>query len=303
MLPGMPTIELPQGTINYRVTGPEDAQRPVVFVHGFLVNGELWHGVQDALARHGVRSYAPDWPLGSHTIPMHADADQTPRGLARTIVGFLEALGLDDVTIAGNDSGGALTQFVLDSDHARIGRVVLTNCDAFENFPPSPFDKLMAAASTPAGMLALLTPTRVTAVRHSPAGFGLLVDKPLDAEMTRRWVEPALSDAGVRRDTAKFLKGIDKNDLLDVSTRLHTFDKPVLLVWGAADRFFKPEFARRLAAVFPNARLVEVAGGKTFLPLDDPERVADEIAAEFYAGAGSAPAGSDPAMANSSPAS
>jgi pimeloyl-ACP methyl ester carboxylesterase len=297
----MPTIDLPHGTINYRVTGPADAKRPVVFVHGFLVNGELWAGVQDALATQGVRSYAPDWPLGSHTIPMNADADQTPRGLARTIISFLEALDLDDVTIVGNDSGGALTQFTIDTDHTRIGRVVLTNCDAFDQFPPSPFDKLMAVGQTPAGLLGLLTPTRVTAVRHSPAGFGLLVSGKLDAEQTRRWVDPCLESADVRRDTAKFLKGIEPAELLDVATRLTAFDKPVLLVWGDADRFFKVDFARRLADVFPNATLVEVQGGKTFLPLDDPGRVADEIAAAFYSD--SAPAGVDPAMANSSPAS
>jgi pimeloyl-ACP methyl ester carboxylesterase len=295
----MPQIELPQGTINYRVTGPDDATRPVVFVHGFLVNGELWAGVQDALARQGVRSYAPDWPLGSHTIAMNADADQTPRGLARTIVSFLEALELDDVTLVGNDSGGALSQFVVDTDHSRLGRLVLTNCDAFENFPPSPFDKLMAAGSTSAGLLALLTPTRVTAVRHSPAGFGLLVNKPLDADLTRRWVMPPLEDAGVRRDTTKFLKGIDPKELLDVATRLPAFDKPVLLVWGGADRFFKLDFARRLADVFPDSRLVEVEGGRTFLPLDEPQRVADEIAGAFYAGSDTAPAGIDPAIANS----
>ncbi|HEX6389205.1 MAG TPA: alpha/beta hydrolase [Solirubrobacteraceae bacterium] len=297
----MPTIDLPQGTINYRVTGPDDAKRPVVFVHGFLVNGELWHGVQDALARQGVRSYAPDWPLGSHTTPMNPDADQTPRGLARTIIAFLEALDLDDVTLVGNDSGGALSQFTVDTDHRRIGRLVLTNCDAFDQFPPSPFDKLMATGQTPAGLLALLTPTRVTAVRHSPAGFGLLVAGKLDAEQTRRWVDPCLDSAEIRRDTAKFLKGIEPDELLDVATRLPSFDKPVLLVWGDADRFFKVDFARRLANVFPNATLVEVAGGKTFLPLDEPGRVADEIAKAFYSD--SAPAGIDPAMANSSSAS
>jgi pimeloyl-ACP methyl ester carboxylesterase len=301
MLPGMPTVDLPPGTINYRVSGPDDAKRPVVFVHGFLVNGELWHGVQDALAAHGVRSYAPDWPLGSHTIPMHADADQTPRGLAHTIIAFLDALGLDDVTLVGNDSGGALSQFTIDTDHTRIGRLVLTNCDAFDQFPPSPFDKLMAVGQTSAGLLGLLTPTRVTAVRHSPAGFGLLVNGKLDAEQTRRWVEPCLENADVRRDTAKFLKGIEPAQLLDVATRLTAFDKPVLLVWGDADRFFKIDFARRLADVFPNARLVEVAGGKTFLPLEEPQRVADEIASAYYTD--KAPAGIDPEMANSSSAS
>ena len=67
----MPTIDLPNGTVNYRVEGPEDsAAPPVVFVHGFLVDGTLWSKTAAALAEQGIRSYAPDWPLGSHPIAL-----------------------------------------------------------------------------------------------------------------------------------------------------------------------------------------------------------------------------------------
>lgn len=285
----MPEIVLPQGPISYRVAGPDDAAAPpVVFVHGFLVDGELWRGVADHLAAAGVRSYAPTWPLGSHTRAMQPGADQTPRGVARTILAFLEALDLDDVTLVGNDSGGAITQFLLDTDASRVGRVVLTNCDAFDQFPPSPFDVLFAQGGRPRVLRAILAPTRLRAVRHSPLGFGLLVRRPLDPDMTRRWVTPCLEDRDVLRDTAAFVGAVDGAELLDVSTRLHRFDRPVLLVWGDADRFFKVDFARRLRDIFPDARLVEVPGGKTFLPLDEPELVAREIAA--FAGATRQPA-------------
>ncbi len=279
----MPSVALPGGTLNYRVAGPDDASRPVVFLHGFLVNGELWTGVAEALAAHGVRSYAPDLPLGSHTIALSPDADQTPRGVARLIVSFLEALELEDVTLVGNDSGGAISQFLIDTDSSRIGRLVLTNCDAFDKFPPPPFDLIFKLGRSAGVLRALLAPMRAARLRHSPLGFGMLVREPLDPALTRRWVEPCLSDAGVRRDTAAFLQGVDKRQLLDVSNRLHEFDKPVLLLWGTGDRFFKLDFARRLSRVFPDARLVEVAGGRTFHPLDDPRRVATEIESAFYA--------------------
>ncbi len=109
----MPIIDLPQGRIQYRLAGPQDsADPPVVFVHGVLVNHELWTGVADELARRGVRSYALDLPLGAHTQAMRADADLSPQGLARLILAFLEAMGLTDVTLVGNDTGGALCQFV-----------------------------------------------------------------------------------------------------------------------------------------------------------------------------------------------
>ncbi len=276
----MPTIDLPHGTVRYRVTGPENAAAPpVVFVHGFLVSSTLWAKTADALAVAGVRSFAADWPLGSHTIALGADADQSPRGIARQVIAFMRALDLEDVTLVGNDTGGAICQLLLDIDASRVGRVVLTNCDAFTNFPPAPFDQLFRAFRSPRAIRALMTPMRAAAVRHSPAGFGLLVTQPLDAEQTRAWIEPCLSDPAIRRDTSRFAQKVDPSDLNGASGRLGNFDGPALLVWGAADRFFKLDFARRLSATFTDARLVTIENGRTFIPHDEPRRLAEEIAA------------------------
>jgi pimeloyl-ACP methyl ester carboxylesterase len=275
----MATIDLPHGTLHYRQAGPDRSdQPPVVFVHGFLVNGSLWSRVAEELSRRGIRSFAPDWPLGSHREAMHDDADQSPRGVARLVLSFIEALGLDDVTLVGNDSGGAICQFVLDTDASRIGRVVLTNCDGFELFPPAPFDKMFKLARRPGLLRMGLAPTRLRRIRHSALGFKPLVAKPLDAEQTRDWVDPCLRDRGVRRDAARFCQAVDPSELEGVSGRLGAFEGPALLVWGSADPYFTIDLGRRLRAAFADARLVEVPGGRTFLPLDEPAKVAAEIA-------------------------
>lgn len=275
----MPTIDLPHGKLRYRAAGPEDSKRPpVVFIHGFLVSNTLWSKTADALAEAGIRSYAPDLPLGSHSLPLDDSADQTPRGVARRVLAFIEAMGLDDLTIVGNDSGGAISQFLIDTDSSRVGRLVLTNCDAFDEFPPAPFDTIFKSFKRPGPIRALMAPMRSTKIRHSPAGYGLLVGKPLDAEQTRAWAEPCITDAGVRRDAAKFVTAVDADEEMNgVSERLSEFDGPLLLVWGNGDRFFKVELARRLAATAKDAKLVEIEGGKTFIPLDEPERLAAEI--------------------------
>jgi pimeloyl-ACP methyl ester carboxylesterase len=276
----MPTTDLPHGTVQYRLAGPADAAKPpVVFVHGFLVNATLWSKTADALAEAGIRSYAPDWPLGSHTIALGSAADQSPRGIARQIIAFLEALELDEVTLVGNDTGGAICQFLLDTDASRIGRVVLTNCDAFTNFPPAPFGQLFKAFRSPSAIRALLAPMRATSVRHSPAGFGLLVRQPLDADQTRAWVEPCLSDPAIRQDVARFAKEVDPQDLNTASNNLGSFGGRALLVWGTGDRFFKLDYAQRLRSTFADARLVEIERGRTFIPHDEPARLASEIAA------------------------
>ena len=274
----MPTVDLPQGRVNYRVAGPADSPLPpVVFVHGILVNGEMWTGVAAALAERGIRSYAPDLPLGAHPAALKPGTDISPRGVARLVLSFLETLGLTDVTLAGNDTGGALCQFIIDTDSSRIGRLVLTNCDAFDQFPPPPASLMVKLIASPARLWLATRPLRWAAVRHSRAGYGPFVRRPLDAALTQRWVTPLLTDAGVRRDTARFMRAIHPADLLDVSTRLGRFTRPVLLLWGTGDRFFTLTLARRLAAAFPDARLVEVEGGHTFLPLDAPDRIASEI--------------------------
>ena len=276
----MPSVDLPAGTIRYHGAGPADAPRPVVFVHGVLTNGALWGPLAECLAAAGVRSYAPDWPLGAHTIAMRPGADQSPRGIARTVLAFLEALELTDVTLVGNDTGGAVCQFVLDTDASRIGRLVLTNCDGFEVFPPRPFDVLLKLWRSPGRIRASLLPTRLTAVRHSVLGFGLLAND-FDAAMTRRWVEPALTDAGVRRDLAALCRAIDPRELDGVSRRLNAFPGPALVVWGAADRAFKPALGRRLAATLRDVHHVEVPGAKTFVMLDATDRVCAEMLDRF----------------------
>jgi pimeloyl-ACP methyl ester carboxylesterase len=276
----MTTIDLPHGTVSYRVAGPDgSAVPPVVFVHGFLVDGSLWAKTADALAAAGVRSYAPDWPLGSHPIALGESADQSPRGVARQIIAFIEALGLENVTLVGNDTGGAICQFLLDTDSARIGSLVLTDCDAFEHFPPPPFGLMFKAFRRPSVIRALMAPMRSTSLRHSRAGFGGLVNEPLDPAQTLGWVRPCLTDAGVRKDVARFAQQVDPQDLLAASRRLRNFDRPALLVWGAADPFFKLADAQRLRDTLADARLVEIHGGRTFIPHDEPIRLAREITA------------------------
>lgn len=274
----MPTIDLPHATIQYRVVGPERSmQPPVVFVHAFLVGGSVWKTVADLLAEQGIRSYAPDWPLGAHSIALSPQADQTPRGVAQLIARFLEALDLSDVTLVGSDTGGALIQYLLDTDPSRVGRVVLTNCDAFDTFPPPPFSVIFKLLAGPRRMKLNLLPMRARVFRHSALGFGLLAGD-LDPELSRSWIEPALTERGVREDASRFLRSINPQELLAVTSRLSQHDMPVRIVWGMADRSFTPELGRRLQQAFRSAEFIEVSDARTFVQLDAPETLADQIA-------------------------
>jgi pimeloyl-ACP methyl ester carboxylesterase len=274
----MPTVTIPAGTLQYRTAGPADSSAPpVVFVHGFLVNSRLWDGVAAQLATAGIRSYLVDWPLGSHRTPMADDADLSPAGVAHMINDVLDALALADVTLVGNDTGGAICQLLLAEDPSRIGRVVLTNCDAFENFPPRFFVPMFWAARHPRLTVALTAPLRIRVLRHSPLGFGLLMRRPRDPDLTRDWITPAATDRRIRADIARFARSLDRTALVAASPRLADFDGPVRIVWGTADRFFTLETARRLTDAFADASLTEVPEVSTFVAVDDPPAIAAVI--------------------------
>jgi pimeloyl-ACP methyl ester carboxylesterase len=266
---------LPQGTIHYRDTGSGE---PIVFVHGLLVNGDLWRKVTPALSRE-FRCIAPDFPLGSHRTPMAADADLSPPGVARLISDFLDALELDGVTLVGNDTGGAICQLVAAHHPGRLGRLVLTPCDAYENFLPPAFRPLQYGAHVPGLITALVQGARIGAIRRGPLGFGLLIKhRPMDDEALRGYLAPFLADSGVRRDALKVLRGISNRQTIEAAERLRTFDRPTLIAWAPEDRFFKLRFAERLASDIPNARLIRIEDSLTFVPEDQPERLAEAIA-------------------------
>ena len=258
--------------IEFDEIGPRDG-RPIVFVHGYLTGGELWRPLAERLAAAGHRCLMPTWPLGAQRRP--AGGDTSPLGVAARIAGFLDDHDLEDVVLVGNDSGGALCQLVVtEHDSPRIGGLVLTDCDAFANFPPSFFKALVPVAKLPGGLRAALAPMRFAAVRRSPLGFGLLSFTDID-DLAAAWVRPSRTDPAVFAELKAFTVGVDPALTLDAAARLPRFGKPALVVWATDDAFFPLADGRRLAMLL-DAPLKTVAG-RCFSMIDRPDEVAAAI--------------------------
>lgn len=273
----MPQVTLPQAAIDYYEVGPADSPHPpVLFVHGALVDARLWSTVANSLAERGFRCFLPNWPLGSHTTPVTDRGVLSPQGVAELIHQFILDRDLSDVTLVGSDTGGGLCQFLIDSHPERIGRLILTNCDAFETFPPFPFNVVFALMRTGVSVRALGSLMRLRALRHSAVAYGLLMNHP-DPDLTESWIKPARTDSRIAGDFAELARSIGHTDLTSTAPRLHRFTKPVTLVWGQRDRCFTPELGRRLAAIFPNSTLIEISGSRTFVSIDDPTAVVAAI--------------------------
>ena len=266
-------IQIPQGEIEYRDTG----RGPVlVFVHGALVDGALWKDVVPLLER-THRCIVPDWPMGSHTTPMRADADLSPPGMARVVGAFLDALDVRDVTLVASDTGGAVCQLLCATRPARVARLVLTNCDALEVFPPRAFAYLRTVQRVP-GLAWVAAKVMKSSARRRRAhrAYGGLTAKPVDDAQLRAWVEPIASSGAVRRDLRKLVLGMDAK--LTQAAAAAGWTIPTLLAWGTADPFFPTSLGERLAEKLPNARLEPIDGASTFVALDEPSRLADSIA-------------------------
>jgi pimeloyl-ACP methyl ester carboxylesterase len=272
----MNQIELSAGTIDYQDTGGDGPT--LVLLHGLLMDASLWDDViADLSIDH--RCVAPTLPLGAHRHPMSPDADLSLRGIARLVAEFLDRLDLRDVTLVGNDTGGALVQLLICDSAPRVSRIVLASCDAFDNFPPGLTGKtLVLTGKLPPAMFGLfMQQMRLRPLRRLPLAFGWLTKRG-DAA-TGRWIKPVLRQREIRRDTVRVLRAAaaEKHVLLDAAECLPTYDHPALVVWASGDRVMPPDHGRRLTELLPQGRLVEIPDSYTLIPLDQPVRLAASI--------------------------
>jgi pimeloyl-ACP methyl ester carboxylesterase len=256
-------------------------QGPVlVFFAGAMANGDLWRDVVAALADR-YRCVTIDLPLGAHTTPLAAGADRSATSLARLLLDALDLLDVADATLVANNAAGGLLLLSLATDHpalGRVGRLVLTNCDNGDSFPPPALRRAAAVCRTvPRLARALVRLQLRSATARRKLGTGVAANG-LDDERAASFFRPALRDRRVADDLVAAFAGFRPQILRDAAGAIPAFDRPVLLVWGDACDFFPLADAERLASEFPDATLVPVPGAKTWVPVDSPGTVADAIA-------------------------
>src|SRR4051812_4472841 len=269
------TVDLPAGTVAYRERG---AGPPVVFVHGVGVNGDLWRNVAPALAA-GHRCIVPDLPFGAHAHPLRADADLSLPGLAKIVADLLAALDLRDGAIVANDTGGAVAQWLVGHQAERVGRLVLTSCDALHKFPPAPQRYLEVAARSRALMWLVAWTAQFKAVQRLPTAYGWVTRRPIDPAIMRSFTDPVRTIPGVRRDLQRLLRAVSTRYTHDAAGALPSFDRPALALWADGDRIFPREHGRLLAQLLPQGRFELVADSRTFIPEDQPAALVERTRA------------------------
>lgn len=267
----MPTIELSAGRIDY-VTHGDDGP-PLIFGHGPPMDHRAWGNLPSLLP--GYRCFLPTLPFGGHRHPMKDDADLTQFAIARLLAEFVERLDLTDATVVLNDWGGG--QFMITEQvDQRLARFVLAACEAFDNFPPGSGAQALGkvARSLPAFSLVLQL-FRSRAFRQMRSGYGGMSVRRIPDDLLVDWFTPALTNAEIRRDFAKFASGApNRQTLLDRFESMRSFDRRVLIVWADSDHLMPADHGRQLAVLYPHSRYEELTECATLVGLDQPERFA-----------------------------
>jgi pimeloyl-ACP methyl ester carboxylesterase len=271
----MKSIDVAAGTLEYRDEG-DPAGAPVVFLHGLLMNENVWDAVLPLLPT-GFRYLRPVLPLGGHRLPMHADADLTMPGMVGIVADLLDGLDLTDVTLVVTDWGGPLFLTDMDRDK-RVARMVICPSEAFENFPPGfPGKVTWLASRTPWTVAMAMRLLRIGWLRRQYLMFGMMAKKPIPQHLVDAWVDAGLRDKRIRVDLIKYTrtKFVDA-ELTRATNRLKDFHGDVLVLWSH-NPVMPDVHATRLADLTAG-ELRYVDDANVLIMLDQPERTAQAIA-------------------------
>ncbi len=266
------TVTTASGEIAYTEWGTGPA---AVFVHGVGTSGVLWRHVIEQLSD-TTRCIAVDLP-GHGGSP--AREDPSVQAMAQAVIDMCAVLGLEQVDLVGNDTGGAVAQLVAVQRPDALRSFALTNCDTEGNFPPESFAPTVQAAQRGqlAALLTVLAADPATA-SASPLGAGYEYPAKVAPDVWPAYLQPIGGDMERARNFERVIAAIEPGQLKGVSDRLRELRVPTLLVWGTADEFFGMAEAYRLRDLIPGAREVaEIPGGKLFFPEEHPDELAAHL--------------------------
>lgn len=252
---------------------------PLLLIHGCPFSSFIWRKVIGELSTH-FRCLAPDL-LGLGDTETAPDADWSLPAQAAMVVGLLDGLDIERVHMVGHDHGGAVAQLLAAEHPERIDRLVISNAEAYDNWPSAAERPFLTLVQLPLlGDAALWLWSRRWAVRLSLIeGKAVHNPKVLTTELLNGYIRANMSDRHRRAKSKRFLAGqsdpANNRVTLDLLDGLRRFDHPTLLVWAAEDPHFGPKWGERLLHDIPGAVRLELLPETGHLLMEErPERFA-----------------------------
>jgi pimeloyl-ACP methyl ester carboxylesterase len=301
-------VRVGAATVAYLDEGPAgpagDGAPPLLLLHGCPFSSFVWRKVIAEL-RDRFRCVAPDL-LGLGDTETPPGADWSLPAQAATVVGLLDALGIEQVDVVAHDHGAATAQLIAAEQPRRIGRLVLTNAEAYDNWPSRDELPFVRATQLPVlGRLVLWAWARPGLFRYALRS-GKAVHDPsvLTAELLDGYIAANLADARRRAKTRRFLAGqldpANHRATAGAPAGLRAFDHPTLIVWGEDDPHFGPEWGRRLREDIPGARRLELLPHTGHLLMEERAGELARLVAGFLVHPPGADSGADTAGSSGS---
>jgi pimeloyl-ACP methyl ester carboxylesterase len=273
------SVQTASGEISYL----EQGSGPVaLFVHGVLVNSHIWRHQLAGLS--GARRCIAVDLLGHGATRTSATQDVSSAGQALMLAQFLDALGIETVDLVGNDGGGAVAQLFAVAHPERVRSLVLTNCDAHDNWPPEAFKGFVEMCAQGGLRATLQAMMADKAVYRSAGALGPCYERPdlVSDETIEAYLAPHLKSPERLRDLERFVAAFDNGLTVAIEPQLRNLEVSTLVVWGDDDVYFAPSWGRWLKDTVPGTeRLVELKGARLFFPEERPAQFNREVLAHW----------------------
>ncbi len=264
-----------------RIAYVENGAGPAaLFVHGFPLNGFAWRGALDDLAA-TRRCIALDL-MGLGYTEVAAGQELEFDHQARMIAAFIDRLGLPQVDLVGNDTGGGISQVFAARYPSRLRSLTLTNCEVHDLWPNAMLESVLGQFADPS-VIALLN-----AAMESPAAarqaFSSVYEDPerIPDEAFRTYLEPLLSSEQRSLDVRRFASLANVRVTASIAPQLRQLTVPAQVVWGDADPLFDLKSVDWLKHNFGGVRrVIMVPRAKLFFPEEHP-RLMSVLLQEFW---------------------
>ena len=250
---------------------------PILFLHGTLSNANTWRKVIPKLSEK-YRCIAIDLPIGGHYIAMDDSVDLSPPGIAKLINEFLQFLDIEKAIIVSNDTGGAYAQIFASLYPQKVDKLVFTNCEVLEVFPPKKFKYLINAVKIPGFTYLLSRSFKIKSMLKSDIMMGLLSHSISKNEISELFLKSFIHNKNIRKNFTNNTKTWSPKYTIEAAQKLKKENFPVLILWGLDDKkLFPLELGRQLNNIFQNSELIQIPDSKTYVQEDQPEIMAEEI--------------------------
>ncbi len=263
-----------KGGIQYADEGEGE---PILFIHGALSNADTWRKIIPLISK-TYRCIAIDLPIGGHALPVAHHVNVTPVGIAELLKEFITHLGIDTVTIVSNDTGGAYAQVFASLFPRKINKLIFSNCEVLDIFPPATFNYLTSAVKIPGFTFILSRVFMFKRMLKSDLVMGLLSLNITTDELYYLYLNNFIQDKRIRANFASAAKEWSPAYTLAAAEKLTDFTKPVLILWGNKDvKLFPLKMGEALKSIFRDATLIEINNSRTYIQEDQPEETSKQI--------------------------